>query len=378
MRPKLLYVFSRASRQEQERLVATGESSRDLLYGYLDFERDSWQVEYICRNQDEWSISRRLWFALEWLIARFLRMGFALNIAVDHFRELRRADVIVSTADVVGLPIALFKYLRLVRTPVVYISQGLTDRVEALPEKSFLRQTVRKIYGAFFRSCERILVLGEGARKPLLDLFKLPPEKVHVVPFGVDIAFWSRQNLAAGQNLGGQARSGEYILSVGSDLARDYETLLRAAKDVRLKIVTRLSLSARLVGPMVDISSDYRDEELRALYQNSLFVVIPLHDVTQPSGQSATLQAMACGKAVILTRTRGLWEPSVMRHLHNCYLVEPGNVDDMTRAIAWLTEHPQEMEAIGRRARQTVEAHYTTKHLAEHIEQRIYEAIHRH
>ena len=137
MRPKLLYVFSRASRQEQERLVATGESSRDLLYGYLDFERDSWQVEYICRNQDEWSISRRLWFALEWLIARFLRMGFALNIAVDHFRELRRADVIVSTADVVGLPIALFKYLRLVRTPVVYISQGLTDRGDALPETTF-------------------------------------------------------------------------------------------------------------------------------------------------------------------------------------------------------------------------------------------------
>jgi glycosyltransferase involved in cell wall biosynthesis len=234
-----------------------------------------------------------------------------------------------------------------------------------------LRRFVQWQYGALLSSCEKILVLGEGAREPLLKLFGLQEERVDVVPFGVDVRFWGHQDSAPGRDFGGQ---GPYVLSVGSDLARDYETLLKARGDTALKIVTRLPLPAALLGQKIQLSSEHSDEDLRNLYLNSLFVVIPLHDVAQPSGQSATLQAMACGKAVILTRTRGLWEPEVMRHMHNCYLVEPGSVADMARAIVWLKDHPAEAAAIGQRARKTVEEQYTSKHLAAALERHL-EAI---
>ena len=43
-----------------------------------------------------------------------------------------------------------------------------------------------------------------------------------------------------------------------------------------------------------------------------------LKNVFQPSGYSVTLQAMACGKPVILTKTRGLWAPEIFVNFKNC------------------------------------------------------------
>ena len=44
----------------------------------------------------------------------------------------------------------------------------------------------------------------------------------------------------------------------------------------------------------------------------------------QPSGQSVTLQASACARPVVLSRTRGLWDPDRLRDGENVLLVPPG------------------------------------------------------
>ena len=54
-------------------------------------------------------------------------------------------------------------------------------------------------------------------------------------------------------------------------------------------------------------------------------VVVPVKDVPQPSGQSVTLQASACARPVVLTRTRGLWDPDGLRDGDNVLLVPPGD-----------------------------------------------------
>ena len=54
--------------------------------------------------------------------------------------------------------------------------------------------------------------------------------------------------------------------------------------------------------------------KIRELYQDA-FAIIPLKDVFQPSGYSVTLQAMACGKPVVLTKTKGLWAPKYLKTL---------------------------------------------------------------
>jgi glycosyltransferase involved in cell wall biosynthesis len=70
---------------------------------------------------------------------------------------------------------------------------------------------------------------------------------------------------------------------------------------------------------------------------------------------------MACGKAVILSDTAGLWDRKRMQHLENCYLVEPESVEKLREAISFLKAHPEEADRIGRNARRVVEQHYSSK-----------------
>lgn len=353
-----LYIFRPGRTQLLER-VEKGESPDDMLYGFAALRKLYPDTHYIERDDSRWDWKRRLWFPVELRISRRITIGFSLHFAMDHLGILRKTDVIISPADSTGLPVAMFKALGLVKTPMIYFSQGLTDYIAQYPPSSRTYRFFHRLYRYFLRRVECIVVLGQGARDPLLDTFNLDPQRVIVAPFGVDEKFWQPDPAASPE---------DYILSVGSDMARDYDTLLAAADDYPLKIVTRLGIQGSAT---VEIATDFSDLELRQLYRAARFVVIPLKNVAQPSGQSATLQAMACGKAVILTKTAGLWEPDAMRHLENCYLVEPYDHEALRAAIRYLHSNPGKATSIGEQARKTVEARYTSLHFATRIAEQI-------
>ena len=58
--------------------------------------------------------------------------------------------------------------------------------------------------------------------------------------------------------------------------------------------------------------------DLRRLYNSAAAVIAPLKDVHQPSGYSVTLQAMSCGKPVILSNIKGLWDRELLIDCENC------------------------------------------------------------
>jgi glycosyltransferase involved in cell wall biosynthesis len=350
-RRSVLFVFRRGRAERLERMRA-GEGPDEMVYGLNHLDPERYACGFIEASDERPDWWRRLWRLIERLIARCVGMGFVLPVPLTHRGALETSDVIVSTVDACGLPLAMLKWLGWLDTPLIYISQGLSDRLRA---RRWRAAPFRALYTRWLRCAERVIVLGEGARQPLIDTLGLDPGRVFCLPFGIDSAFWTPSRNAPG---------GGYVLSVGSDGARDYATLLRARPRLPLKIVTRLPLPAALLAPSVEVASAISDVELRELYRRAAFVVTPLQDVDQPSGQSATLQAMACGKAVILTRTRGLWEPQRMRHLDVCYLVEPHDVRGLQSAMEYLTARPDEAERIGDNARRLVEAHYHSRRFA--------------
>jgi glycosyltransferase involved in cell wall biosynthesis len=85
---------------------------------------------------------------------------------------------------------------------------------------------------------------------------------------------------------------------------------------------------------------------------------VPLKDVYQPSGYSVTLQAMACGRPVVLTRNRGLWTPELLRDGDNCLLVPPGDANALGLAIARIRRDREFAVRLGQAARRTALAHY--------------------
>jgi glycosyltransferase involved in cell wall biosynthesis len=100
------------------------------------------------------------------------------------------------------------------------------------------------------------------------------------------------------------------------------------------------------------------DEALRRLYNRARAVIVPLKDVYQPTGYSVTLQAMSCGRPVILSAIKGLWAPELLRHNENCLLVPPGDAAALGAAIARIRADGALRARLGQAARATALAHF--------------------
>ena len=109
------------------------------------------------------------------------------------------------------------------------------------------------------------------------------------------------------------------------------------------------------------------DDAVRELYRHASVVVVPVKDVPQPSGQSVTLQAMATGRAVVLSRTRGLWAPGELRDGGNVMLVPPADPVELAHTVNLLLDDRARASALGEAARASVLRDATTERYADRL-----------
>lgn len=355
---KALFVFRKGRAHLLERWRGS-LAPDDMLYGYNHLDPARFDPRFIEPDEDQDYWQKRLLRPWENRLASRVGIGFFLDFALANLAALKWAQVILTTVDTVGLPVALLKRLGIINARVVYISQGLSDRLQTPPSYSRSAKLARRWYPKLLAACHQVLTLGPGAARHLEEVCGWDQGGVDSVSFGVDQDFW--------QPAPGQERE-NYVLSVGSDLGRDYPTLLAALDGQHLKLVTRQKVDASQAPGQVEVGSDFTDVQLRELYQKAACAVTPLRDVAQPSGQSATLQAMACGQAVIVTRTRGLWDPELMIHGRNCLLVPPEDPGALGRAIKRLAGDRDLARSLGAEARRTVERHLSSRCMARAVE----------
>jgi len=304
---------------------------------------------------------RRIMKPFELLTARF---GFGLFVSsfLLNWEKIQSARVMVATTDSTGIPLLLLKRAGILSAKVVLISQGLhslEDDLAHLPWATWLTESLYRC----LPHAAALVALGDGdevAIRTNCSRVRLP--EVITIQFGIDENFWRP---AAGADTG----DGGFVVSVGSDRLRDYPTLVAAIGETPLKLVTRLDLPPEAARPTIEKVSKLSWPELRSLYQQSRFVVTPVKDQPRDSGHSATLQAMACGKAVILSDTAGMWDRENMKHGETCWLVEPGNKAAMRDAIAHLWSHPEEAARIGANARRLLVEKYTSAGFGTHLAQ---------
>ena len=163
------------------------------------------------------------------------------------------------------------------------------------------------------------------------------------------------------------------ICSVGSE-RRDYPTLLKALQGLGLRAELAVgstalrpagdpsaefaTITCQTVGggltPNVRVRQQVNAQDLRRLYARSRFVVIPLLDVD--AGVTSICEAMAMGKAVVVTRTRG--QVDVICDGEQGIYVPPGDPRALRAALQHLLSHPAEVERMGRAGRALVEARH--------------------
>jgi glycosyltransferase involved in cell wall biosynthesis len=195
------------------------------------------------------------------------------------------------------------------------------------------------------------VLYGKGELAPLLQRAPTLGPRVHVNAFGVDTAFWAPAPEPAARE----------VLAIGNDGHRDWETLVMAAADIpaRVRVFTRHPKPAGLPANVSWAEADWHrqllsDADVRELYRNAAAVVVPVKNVPQPSGQSVTLQAMACGRPVVLSRTRGLWRPETLHDGVNVQLVPPSDAAALAAAVRDLLDDPARAHQVGAEAREGV------------------------
>jgi glycosyltransferase involved in cell wall biosynthesis len=200
-----------------------------------------------------------------------------------------------------------------------------------------------------------VIVLHCHSLKRHLIELGAAPERVMVVPYGVDHHFFSPRPDV-------ERRPG-FVISIGESRTRDYPMLFKAVEGLPADFLVAASGSwyAReknpadfaVVPPNVTVSRHIPSVKLRALYAQAQFVVLPVRPSVASFGATATLEAASMGLPVIATRSPGLTD-YVIDGVTGI-LVDPGDVAGMRKAIEYFLAHPEEARRMGRNARRRVE-----------------------
>jgi glycosyltransferase involved in cell wall biosynthesis len=178
------------------------------------------------------------------------------------------------------------------------------------------------------------------------------PEKVRHIEFHADEKFF--------RPLPDVAEVPGSVCAAGLEW-RDYPTLIAAMEslpDRRLDIAAsspwskhRNETEARTLPPNVSARRyDYHD--LRTLYARSEIVAVPLYENDFQAGITTLLEAMAMGKAVIVTQTAG--QTDVITDGVNGLTVAPGDATDWYDALEQLHQNPDRRRMLGENARRWV------------------------
>jgi glycosyltransferase involved in cell wall biosynthesis len=174
-----------------------------------------------------------------------------------------------------------------------------------------------------------------------------------------------------------------YVLAIGDDVSRDFSTLLAACapsaplgrlleeRNLRCVIHTRKDLWPR--PPRVDHSAARLSHvHLRDLYRHAIAVVIPLFDLLHPGGINSIVEAMAMGRPLVVSRSRGIAD--YVRNEDNALVVAPGGADELGSAVVRVANDAALARRLGDAARAFVSSTCASPVYAKNIAALIREA----
>jgi len=342
---KYLLIMRHQNIQPEDMLTAyhTGEYPGEYLWGYgqlCDMHgQERVGIIYTGGSGSNHLFSRRV----SSLSARlFGDMKVLPSLALQLWKQRREIEAVFVTANSAIMTTVLLKVL------------GCGFRVYPLllgwldVNFSQMNRLKRRIWISLLRHVDSIMALGVEESHALRQLGL---DNVQHLPFGVDTEFWKPVSVT----------EKNYIFSIGADPNRDFATLLSANLDIPTIICAPSERFNHLILPnyVTVVKGSYLD--VRNWFHEAKLVVIPIVDAIRPSGQVCILEAMATGKAVITTRTRGSWTDKLIDG-ENCILVPPHDPDALRDAIQRVYTDAHLLEMLGKNARKTVLAHFTTRH----------------
>jgi len=287
-----------------------------------------------------------------WLVRLSRRwLGDYWAMAMLAFLRCRQYDVVMSHSEIVGLPLSLLLALLWRRPRHVSVAFYLHGRRNWVWYR--LLRSHNRIDKIILQSRTQYEIGRTRLRIPESGLLNLESCGY------VDIRFFEdRPVLPVNER---------QVCSAGREF-RDFATLVKAAAglpDIAVKIdpaspwsLHRNYLADEPTPANVEICRLELGTIWR-LYGESAVVAVPLLPNPISAGSTTLVEAMAMGKPVIVTRSAdgGFAGWADLIDGENVILVNPGDVDDMRRAIALLMGDPELRQRIGANGRRWAQKH---------------------
>jgi glycosyltransferase involved in cell wall biosynthesis len=210
-----------------------------------------------------------------------------------RFQELRMAVAVPRLLRRLRPALAHFQHALPFRCPcpAVVTVHDLSFEREATAMGPLDRWIFKRVVPRAARHARRVIAVSERTKRDLVDLYAIPPERITVIPHGVDPVF------APGGN-----GAHDYLLFVGAIQARkDPIAAAEAAESVGLPLVVagperEPALARELERHGADLRGYVEQDELARLYRGAACLVLP----TRYEGFGLpVLEAMACGTPVV-------------------------------------------------------------------------------
>ena len=224
-----------------------------------------------------------------------------------------------------------------------------------------------------FQSATGLVTWCQWAKDSLVSDYSISPEKITVIPPGVDLALWPKRDQPRQPTDAGRPVK---LLFVGGDFKRKggpvlLETFQRHFQErCELHLVTQEPVPPGQnlfvyhgVKPNSDILT-------RLFAEADIFVFPTLADCAPV----AVTEAMAAALPVISTRVGAI--PEAVQQSKTGLLVDAGDGEQLRQALETLLEHPQQRLEMGQLGRRVVEAEYDAGKNARRLLQIIKAAAH--
>ena len=229
------------------------------------------------------------------------------------------------------------------------------------------RLTLRRWYafvrmqGAVARKVGRILTVSESSRRDIVSDFGVDPADLQVIPLGVDEVFEPPTAPRVPGRIVAMASADAPMKGIAT-LLESFAKLL-TEREVELVLVTRPTPGGRTeqliehlgIGEHVTFVSGLSDTELVELMGSAELACVP----SLYEGFSLpTAELMACETPLVVSRAGAI--PEVVGPDGECAdLVTPGDVGELTAAIAALLDDPERRERMGRAGRRRVQERFS-------------------
>ncbi|MGO0123314.1 glycosyltransferase family 4 protein [Desulfothermobacter acidiphilus] len=240
------------------------------------------------------------------------------------------------------------------------------------------RRWLFRIESWLARRCFRIVAVSQALREELVRAFGLSPERIEVIPNGIDLtpyslgalppAIWSELDLPAGVPLVGTVarlvpqKGLFYLLEALALTPPEIRPMLLVVGDGPLR--QELEEKARVLGlgERVRLVGYQPPEEIPSILRSLDIFVLPSLSEGMPL---AVLEAMAAGKPVIATRVGGI--PEAVLEGETGYLVPPGDSQALALALEKLLRSPDKARSMGAAGRRRAEELFSSRRMAQAV-----------